>query len=103
MSPSAFNELYRPSRMMSQISLAVRGAFYIIPEKIPCRREFPGRGPDTDRPGESIDRTRHRRVKERKMDLDPNQFAERLVSAIPDAIVYADAEGVIRFWNGGAS
>jgi len=37
------------------------------------------------------------------MDLDPKQFAERLVSAMPDAIVYADAEGVIRFWNSGAT
>jgi PAS domain S-box-containing protein len=37
------------------------------------------------------------------MEFDPKQFAERLVSAMPDAIVYADAEGVIRFWNGGAT
>ena len=37
------------------------------------------------------------------MELDPQQFAERLVSGMPDAIVYADAEGVIRFWNGGAT
>ena len=33
------------------------------------------------------------------MEFDPKQFAERLVSAMPDAIVYADAEGVIRSWN----
>jgi PAS domain S-box-containing protein len=37
------------------------------------------------------------------MELDPQQFAVRLVSAMPDAIVYADAEGVIRFWNSGAT
>ena len=37
------------------------------------------------------------------MNLDAKQFAERLVSAMPDAVVYADAEGVIRFWNGGAA
>ena len=37
------------------------------------------------------------------MDFDPQQFAERLVSGMPDAIVYADAEGVIRFWNRGAT
>ena len=37
------------------------------------------------------------------MELDPKQFAERLVSGMADAVVYADAEGVIRFWNRGAS
>jgi len=37
------------------------------------------------------------------MDLDPKQFAERLVSGMADAVVYADAEGVIRFWNRGAT
>jgi PAS domain S-box-containing protein len=37
------------------------------------------------------------------MDLDPKQFAEQLVSGMSDAIVYADAGGVIRFWNGGAT
>jgi PAS domain S-box-containing protein len=37
------------------------------------------------------------------MAFDPQQFAEHLVSAMPDAIVYADAEGVIRFWNRGAT
>lgn len=37
------------------------------------------------------------------MEFDPQQFAERLVSGMPDAIIYADAEGVIRFWNRGAS
>jgi len=37
------------------------------------------------------------------MEFDSRQFAERLVSAMPDAIVYADAEGAIRFWNRGAT
>jgi PAS domain S-box-containing protein len=37
------------------------------------------------------------------MELDPAQFAERLVSDMSDAIVYADAEGVIRLWNRGAT
>lgn len=37
------------------------------------------------------------------MELDPQQFAGRLVSGMPDAIIYADAEGVIRFWNRGAT
>src|SRR5579864_8062493 len=33
----------------------------------------------------------------------PEHFAERLVTEMPDAIVYADAEGAIRHWNGGAA
>ena len=37
------------------------------------------------------------------MELDPAQFADRLVSGVPDAIVYADADGVIRRWNRGAT
>src|ERR1700756_4178529 len=37
------------------------------------------------------------------MEIDPAQFADRLVPGISDAIVYADAEGVIRLWNRGAS
>jgi PAS domain S-box-containing protein len=28
-------------------------------------------------------------------------FAERLVTDAPDAILYADQDGVIRYWNGG--
>jgi PAS domain S-box-containing protein len=31
------------------------------------------------------------------------QFADRLVSGMSDAIIYADAEGVIRLWNRGAT
>src|SRR5438477_1049868 len=37
------------------------------------------------------------------MEMDPAQFAEGLVSGISDAIVYADAEGIIRLWNRGAT
>jgi PAS domain S-box-containing protein len=37
------------------------------------------------------------------MDLDPAHFADRLVSGMSDAVVYADAEGVIRLWNRGAA
>jgi PAS domain S-box-containing protein len=37
------------------------------------------------------------------MEIDSAQFADRLVSGISDAIVYADAEGLIRLWNHGAS
>ena len=34
--------------------------------------------------------------------LDPRAFAEALVREAGDAIIYADAEGAIRFWNTGA-
>jgi len=37
------------------------------------------------------------------MEFDPAHFAERLVSGKSDAIIYADAEGVIRVWNRGAT
>jgi PAS domain S-box-containing protein len=33
----------------------------------------------------------------------PDDFAARLVQGSPDAVVYADAAGVIRFWNEGAT
>ena len=36
------------------------------------------------------------------MPIEPEHFAERLVAAIADAVVYADAEGTIRTWNRGA-
>ncbi len=36
------------------------------------------------------------------MDFDLQQFAVTLVNATSDAVVYADAEGQIRFWNAGA-
>ena len=32
----------------------------------------------------------------------PERFASRLVAGLPDAVVYADAAGVIRVWNEGA-
>ena len=37
------------------------------------------------------------------MEFGPAQFADRLVSGMPDAIIYADAEGVICWWNRGAT
>ena len=37
------------------------------------------------------------------MELYPADFAERLVSGMSDAIVFADAEGMIRLWNRGAA
>jgi PAS domain S-box-containing protein len=37
------------------------------------------------------------------MQPDLEHFADRLVSGISDAIIYADAEGVIRLWNRGAT
>src|SRR5215469_6681933 len=33
--------------------------------------------------------------------MDAN-FAEKLITNMPDAVVYADREGTIRYWNGGA-
>jgi PAS domain S-box-containing protein len=36
------------------------------------------------------------------MQPDMEHFAERLVAGMSEAIVYADAEGVIRYWNRGA-
>ena len=37
------------------------------------------------------------------MQPDLEQFAGRLVAGMSDAIVYADADGVIRLWNRGAN
>jgi PAS domain S-box-containing protein len=37
------------------------------------------------------------------MPPDLEHFADRLVAGMPDAIVFADAEGVIRRWNRGAT
>jgi PAS domain S-box-containing protein len=37
------------------------------------------------------------------MPTDPEHFADHLVAEMPDAIVYADADGVIRRWNRGAT
>ena len=33
----------------------------------------------------------------------PGDFAARLVVSCPEAVIYADAEGTIRFWNAAAS
>jgi PAS domain S-box-containing protein len=30
-------------------------------------------------------------------------FAEALITNMPDAVVYSDRDGTIRFWNGGAT
>ena len=35
-------------------------------------------------------------------DFDLDQFFRTLVNQMPDAVIYADGKGVIRFWNGGA-
>lgn len=37
------------------------------------------------------------------MPLDLDHFAERLVAAMSEAIICADPEGVIRYWNNGAA
>jgi PAS domain S-box-containing protein len=36
------------------------------------------------------------------MPPDPDHFARALVDGMPDAIVYADAAGLIQVWNAGA-
>jgi PAS domain S-box-containing protein len=36
------------------------------------------------------------------MNFDPDQFASTLLNSMPDAVVYSDADGLIRFWNQGA-
>jgi PAS domain S-box-containing protein len=36
------------------------------------------------------------------MTQDPDRFARTLVDGMPDAIVFADAAGLIRVWNRGA-
>ena len=37
------------------------------------------------------------------MTIDSDQFASALVAGMPDAIVHADASGLIRVWNAGAT
>jgi len=37
------------------------------------------------------------------MNFDADQFARDIVRDAADAIVYADSDGVIRFWNAGAA
>ena len=34
---------------------------------------------------------------------DPGRFASTLLAGMPDAVVYSDADGLIRFWNAGAT
>ncbi len=36
------------------------------------------------------------------MNLDPQRFAATILDSMPDAVVYSDAEGRVRFWNKGA-
>src|SRR5690242_14863964 len=36
------------------------------------------------------------------MDFDAAKFSSTLISAMADAVIYADAEGIVRFWNPGA-
>jgi PAS domain S-box-containing protein len=36
------------------------------------------------------------------MPFDPDNFAHALLEGMPDAIIYADETGAIRFWNAGA-
>jgi PAS domain S-box-containing protein len=36
------------------------------------------------------------------MSFDPERFATALVSSMVDGVIYADADGLIRFWNAGA-
>jgi PAS domain S-box-containing protein len=35
-------------------------------------------------------------------DFDVDRFCRTLIHDMPDAVIYADGEGVIRFWNSGA-
>jgi PAS domain S-box-containing protein len=37
------------------------------------------------------------------MDQHSEPFAAALLAGMPDAVVYADAQGAIRFWNDGAT
>jgi PAS domain S-box-containing protein len=36
------------------------------------------------------------------MDFDATRFAVTLVATMTDAVIYAHAQGIIRFWNSGA-
>ena len=36
------------------------------------------------------------------MSFDPDRFAIALLTSMPDAVVYSDAQGLIQFWNKGA-
>ena len=36
------------------------------------------------------------------MNIDVTEFCQTLVADAPDAIIFADAEGLVRYWNHGA-
>ena len=36
------------------------------------------------------------------MSFDADRFATELLHSMPDAVIYSDAEGRIRYWNAGA-
>jgi PAS domain S-box-containing protein len=36
------------------------------------------------------------------MTFDPDRFAATLLAHMPDAVVFSDADGLIRYWNQGA-
>jgi len=36
-------------------------------------------------------------------DIDASELCRKIVEATPDAVIFADREGVMRLWNGGAT
>src|SRR6266404_6755521 len=73
------------------------------PGSKPCRRHYRLETFDSGHKSGPGSRAARSVVVGGNMEIDPAQFADRLVSGISDAVVYADAEGVIRRWNRGAS
>lgn len=47
-------------------------------------------------------KSRTEREGREELPFELKEFAAELVDAMPDAVVYADGEGVIRYWNEGA-
>jgi PAS domain S-box-containing protein len=39
---------------------------------------------------------------EAEMGFEAKEFGERLIRHMPDAVIYADAKGMVRYWNRGA-